>query len=197
MKKLALTTALLIGLSASNAALAQTTYTVDPSHTNVLLNVSHGGFSDMTIEAVNPEGTIIFDQENPENSSVNIIMKSANIDGDGEKFNEHLHSADFFNVAEYPEITFKSTKIEVTDDNEGKITGDLTLRGVTKPVVLEVDFNKAGENPFSKKQTIGFTAEGEIKRSDFGIEYALPFVEDEVEIDINIEAVQETAAAEE
>ncbi|NCT41105.1 MAG: polyisoprenoid-binding protein [Alphaproteobacteria bacterium] len=190
MKKLILGALIILGASTTQSAFAQDTYKIDPSHTNILLEVSHGGFSTMTIEALNPDGTIVFDQENPENSSVNLTLKSENIDGDGEKFNEHLHSADFFNVKEYPEITFKSTSVKVTGENKGTILGDLTLVGITKPVTLDVTFNKAGENPFSKKETIGFSASGLINRSDYKIDYALPFVGEEVTLNINVEATK-------
>lgn len=192
MKKLLLASTLLLGLTTSHTALAQETYTIDPSHTNVLLRVMHLGYSTMVIEALNPEGTIKFDQDNPENNAVDITIKSENIDGDGEKFNEHLHSADFFNVEEYPEITFKSTKVEKTGENTGIVTGDLTLLGVTKPVTLDTTLNKAAPNPRSNVPTVGFTATGMIKRSDFGMEYGLPGVGDEVKLDINVEAAQET-----
>lgn len=190
MKKLILTTALIAASTFSTNAYAQDAYTIDASHTNILLRVSHLGFSEMVIEALNPEGTINFDQENPENSSVELTLKSENIDGDHEKFNEHLHSADFFNAAEYPEITFKSTKVEVTSENTGLITGDLTMLGVTKPVVLETVFNKGGEHPMSKKQVIGFTAKGKLNRSQFGMNYGIPGIGEEVTLDINVEALK-------
>jgi len=190
MKKLLLTTSMILGLTMGGVAQASEAYTVDASHTNIVLRVNHLGFSDMLLEALKPVGTVVFDQENPEASSVEITLQAAHIDGDDEKFNGHLQSADFFNIAEYPEITFKSTSVEVTGENTGKVTGDFTLLGITKPVTLDVTFNKAGANPFSKKETVGFTASGSLKRSDFGINYGLPLVGDEVALDINLEATK-------
>jgi len=190
MKKLILTTLLIVGVSAPQLAHAQETYTIDASHTNILLRVSHGGFSEMVLEALQPEGTIVFDKENPTKSAVQLTLKSSNIDGDDEKFNEHLHSADFFDAKNHPEITFKSTNIKMIDENTGIITGDLTLRGITKPVNLNVDFNKAGQNPSSKKDVIGFTASGSLNRSDYMMNYGLPFVGDKVTLDINVEATK-------
>lgn len=188
MKKLLLTTTTLLALGVSSAKAE--TYTVDPAHTNILLRVSHLGFSTMVLEALKPVGTLEFDQTKPKDSIVDIALKSENIDGDDEKFNTHLHSADFFNAAQFPDITFKSTAIEVTGENTGTLTGDLTLVGVTKPVTLNVTFNKAEVNPFSQKETVGFTASGIIKRSDFGIVYGLPLVGEEVTLDVNVEATK-------
>ncbi|MCD8526101.1 MAG: YceI family protein [Alphaproteobacteria bacterium] len=190
MKKLLLTTSALIALSFTAGAAQAETYTVDPSHTNILMNVSHLGFSTMVLEALKPEGTITFDQAKPEEGKVEITMKAIDIDGDDEKFNTHLQSADFFNAEKFATITFKSTKVEVTGANTGKVTGDFTLLGVTKPVTLDVTFNKAGANPFSQKETVGFTASGSIKRSDFGMGYGLPMIGDEVALNINLEAVK-------
>ncbi len=191
MKKLILTTALMFGVVAPQSTFAADTYTVDASHTNILMSVSHLGFSNMVLEALQPVGTITFDQEDPTNSAVHITLKSEHIDGDDEKFNAHLQSADFFNVAIYPEITFKSTDVKVTGDNTGVVTGDLSLLGVTKPVSLDVTFNKAGVNAFSQAETVGFTATGTLKRSDFGMGYGLPAVGDEIALNINIEAIKQ------
>ena len=191
MKKQLLTAALILaGFSGANMAQAAETYTVDASHTNILLRVSHLGFSTMVLEALQPQGTLQFDEDHPEKSKINITLKSANIDGDDDKFNAHLHSADFFNAENYPEITFNSTKIKVTGENTGIVTGDLTMLGQTRPVDLNVTFNKGGVNAFSQAKTVGFTASGTLKRSDFGINYALPAVGDEVTLDINLEAAQ-------
>lgn len=190
MKKLLLTTGLIFSFAAPNIAHAADNYTIDASHTNILMSVSHIGFSDMVLEALKPEGTVIFDQENLQNSKVNVTLKAQHIDGDDAKFNDHLHSADLFDAANFPEITFNSTKVEVTGDNTGIVTGDLTLLGVKKPVSLDVTFNKAGVNPFSQAETIGFTASGSLKRSDFGMGYGLPAIGDNIAISINLEAIK-------
>jgi len=190
MKKILLTTALActVGLAAPANA---NTYNVDSSHTNILLRVSHLGFSDMVLEALKPEGTFVFNQESPEKSSVNVVLKTAHIDGDDEKFNGHLQSADFLNIAKFPVATFKSTNIELTGDKTGIVTGDFTLLGVTKPISLDVTFNQAGVNPFTQAETAGFTATGSLKRSDFGMGYGLPAIGDEVKLDINFEGIKQ------
>lgn len=189
MKKLLLSTALVAGF-ATPAFAETTTYTVDPSHTNILMSVSHLGFSTMVLEALKPEGTVKFDQENPQNSAVNITLKAAHIDGDDQKFNAHLQSADFFNVTEYPEITFKSKEVKVTGEGKGQVMGDFTLLGITKPVTLDVTFNKAGLNPFSNTETVGFTASTNLKRTDYGMGYGVPAIGDDIKIDINLEAIK-------
>ena len=193
MKALFLTTAaaiMIMGAGGNTAAHAET-YDVDASHTNILINVSHLGFSEMVLEALKPEGKLIFDENDPAASKIDIVLKAENIDGDDEKFNSHLHSADFFNAAVYPDITFTSTKIEITGKNTGMVTGDLTLLGVTKPVTLDVVFNKGGVNPFTQKETVGFSATGMMKRSDFGINYGLPMIGDDIALNINLEAVKQ------
>lgn len=189
MRHFLLSAAALAAVALPAAASAET-YTIDPSHTNILLRINHLGFSDMTLEALQPVGTIVFDPANPKASSVTVALKAVNIDGDDAKFNTHLQSPDFFHAEKFPEITFKSTAIDVTGEKTGKITGDLTLMGVTKPITLDVTFNKAGVNPFSQKETVGFSAKGELKRSDFGMNYGLPAVGDAVGIDISLEGVK-------
>ncbi len=188
MKKHLLTLAALPLIAAGTTAAHAETYTVDASHTNILVSVSHIGFSNMVLEALHPVGTLEFDQTSPESSKINIVMKATNIDGDDEKFNHHLHSADLFNAEKFPEITFNSTSVDVTGENTGKVTGDFTLLGVTKPLTLDVTFNKLGANPFSGKETVGFTATGTLKRSDFGMGYGLPAIGDDITVNINLEA---------
>lgn len=190
MKKIFLTS--LVALALGTAATANAAiYVIDASHTNILLRVSHLGFSDMVLEALKPEGTITFDQTDPQSSSVEVALKATNIDGDDDKFNQHLQSPDFFNAAEFPVVTFKSTAIETTGENTGVLTGDLNLLGVSKPVSLDVTFNKVGKNPFNNAETVGFTATGSLNRSDFGMGYGLPGIGDEIKIDINLEAIKQ------
>lgn len=193
MRKALLTTAVIFGIITpyNTAFAAAERYNVDASHTNILVSVSHLGFSDMVLEALQPEGTLFFDQESPQNSSIEITLKAQNIDGDDEKFNAHLQSADFFDTANFPKITFNSTKIDVTGEDTGVVSGDLTLLGITKPVSLDVKFNKAGTNPFTQAETIGFSAKGKLKRSEFGMGYGLPAIGDDITININLEAIKQ------
>ena len=106
-----------------------------------------------------------------------------------EKFDAHLKGKDFFEVDAFPTAVYESTRVEITEaGKKARVTGTLTMRGVTKPVTLDVTLNKIGQNPYSNKKTAGFSATTFIKRSDFGISYALPAVPDEVNLIIETEA---------
>lgn len=171
-------------LAAANAA---DTYTLDPNHTTVIWKATHFGFSQPHGLFPLVEGTVTLDETAPASSKVNVTIKTANIATGIAKFDEHLKSKDFFDVEKYPTATFKSTKVVPTGDKTAKVTGDLTLLGVTKPVTLDVVFNHKGAHPMTQKQTVGFTATGMIKRSEFGINYALPAVSDDVPLTIEAE----------
>lgn len=174
----------------TGAAHAADTFRIDPTHTNVLLKANHIGFTNVYLKVHDVDGEFTFDQENPKDSEVSVTMQASSIDGFDEKFNEHLHGKDFFQVETYPLITFGSTDIEVTGENTAKITGDLTIKGLSQPTTLNVTFNKAGQNPFANDYRAGFSATGTIKRSDYGITYATPAVADEVGIVLEIEGIR-------
>lgn len=182
---LALTTAL--GLS-SLPAQAADTYTFDPHHTSVIWSAGHNGHSSPHGIFSNIEGTLTLDEAAPENSKLDVTVPVTMVATGIAKFDEHLKSKDLFNVAQFPDAKFVSTKVEKTGDKTAKVTGDLTLLGVTKPVTLDVTLNQIAPNPMNKKQTAGFSATGIIKRSDFGMNYAIPNVSDEVKIQIEAEA---------
>lgn len=181
--------AALLAVAVATPAQAADKYKFDTVHSQVIFFVSHLGFSMSEGEFLDFDGGFSFDQKNWGNSSVDVTIKTASISLDDKKWDDHMKNEDFFNVEKYPTMTFKSTKVESKDGKTGTITGDLTLLGVTKPVTLDVTFNKAGAHPFNpKKQLIGFSATGTLKRSEFGMNYALPAVGDEVEIRIEVEA---------
>lgn len=188
MKKLLLCTALAASLAFP--AFAADTYHIDPVHTNVLLKANHVGFSNVYLKVHDIDGEFVFNRSNPEKSSVKVKMKANSIDGFDDKFNEHLHSADFFNVEAFPAITFVSDTVEVTGDSTATVNGTLTLKGLAQPAVLNVTFNKEGENPFAKDYRAGFSATAVVKRSEYGISYALPAVADEVGIVLEIEGIR-------
>ncbi|MCH2548070.1 MAG: YceI family protein [Alphaproteobacteria bacterium] len=188
MKKLLLSA--LIASSISVSAFAAETYHIDPVHTNVLLKANHIGFSNVYLKVHDINGEFVFDRLNPEKSSVNVTMKAKSIDGFDETFNEHLHGVDFFNVEAFPKITFVSDEITVTGDNTATILGDLTIKGLSQPTLLNVTFNKEGENPFAKDYRAGFSGTGVVKRSEYGINTALPAVADEVGIVLEIEGIR-------
>jgi len=163
------------------------TYALDPAHTQVVWEVSHFGFNPYTGIFGDVTGTMTLDPANPSAASINIIIPIGKVATNSEGLTKHLKTPDFFDVENNPTATFKSTKIEIDEkSDEAEITGDLTIRGVTKSVTLDAKFVGAGENPFSKKKTVGFVAETSVKRSDFGVNYGIPIVSDEVELNISV-----------
>lgn len=186
MKKFLLTAVLLAATTPAFAA--PQTYEIESPHTQILFSVNHLGFSHSWGKFTEHDGKIMFDQENPANSSVEISIETDSIELNDDKWNDHMENADFFDVEQYPEMTFKSTKVEVTGEDTAKITGDLTIKGITKPVVLDTKLNKAGSHPMAGKPWAGFSATTSIKRSDFGMTYGLPAVGDEVKIVLEVEA---------
>lgn len=193
MKRILLATALALASAAAFAA--PVTYQMDPNHTNVIASWSHFGFSNPFADFGQAKGEIVYDADDLAKSSVQVALPLAGLNAFSDKFNEHLKSADFFDAEKYPEITFKSTKVESEGEGKLKVTGDLTVKGVTKPTVLNVSLNKAGDHPMAKRAAIGFDAETVLKRSDFGVDKYAPNVGDEVTIKITTEALVAKADA--
>lgn len=181
---------LLVALTSTPAFAKPVEYTLDPSHSSVLIKVNHLGYSTYFLKATEVMGDIYFDAEKPEESTVSVTVQAASIDGNNAKLNTHLRGVDFFDTTNHPTITFASTGIKTTGTNTALITGMLTIRGITQPAVLNTTFNKEGENPMTQDYRAGFSATTIIKRSDFGINYALPALGDEVELMIEAEAVR-------
>lgn len=171
------------------------TYTVDPGHTLVTFTVDHLGFSSFTGQFGHPEGTLTLDPANPGAARVEVSLPIAEVSTTSPELDEHLQGDDFFDAANHPTGTFKSTEVVVQGDRAA-IRGDLTLRGVTRSVVLQTAFYGAGENPMSKAKTIGFRATTTVNRSDFGIDYGLPAVGDEVLLVIDAAFEMQGAASE-
>ena len=165
------------------------TYVIDPNHTNVVAQWSHFGFSNPVANFGGVEGTIVYDADNVGASSVEVTLPLSGLSSFAADFNEHLASADFFDAAKFPVATFKSTSVESAGGNRLKVTGDLTIKDITKPVVLDVTINKFGEQPMAKRAAAGFDATATIKRSDFGVGAYAPNVSDEVQLRITTEAV--------
>ncbi|CAO3381375.1 YceI family protein [Azospirillum argentinense] len=172
------------------AQAAPVAYKLDPAHTAVVFIVDHLGFSKAVGRFNTVAGDLSFDKDAADKSSLSVTIDTTSVDTNHAKRDEHLKSPDFFNAKEFPKMTFKSTKIETTGDKTGKLHGDLTLLGVTKPVVLDVTFNKDGVSPASKQETVGFSARGTIKRSDFGMKYGVPNIGDDIQVIIESEAVK-------
>ena len=184
------------GAKASAVTLAAAAkYDIDPSHSNVTFGWNHFGFSNPTARLKTIEGSVLLDKADLTKSSVWVTLPLDGLDTGVAKLDEHLKSADFFDAAKYPTITFKSSKVEKAGENGLKITGDLTVHGVTKPVTLNAKVNKIGlfeMGPF-KAQAAGFDAETVIKRSDFGVAKYVPNVSDDIAVRITLDAKQAQA----
>lgn len=165
---------------------AADTYTIDPSHTYAHFAISHLGFSTMRGRIDSTGGSFTIDGNG---GSVTVDLDPASVDTGHGKRDDHLRSPDFLNVVEFPEMKFESTGVNLADGG-GSIDGNLTLMGQTNPVSLEITAMNCGEHPFSKKPTCGFDATTKIKRSDYGSEYGIPGIGDEMEIWIEIEGSQ-------
>ncbi len=187
MKRVLLVAALALWFT-SAALAAPVSYQLDPNHTVVLAQWNHFGFSNPVANFGQVDGTVVYDADNVAASSVQVILPLAGLNSFVPKFDEHLRSADFFDAAKYPVITFNSTKVESAGEGKLKVTGDLTIRDITKPVVLDVTLNKAGPHPQSKRAAIGFDATTTLKRSEFGVGNYVPNVSDEVTLRITTEA---------
>jgi polyisoprenoid-binding protein YceI len=164
-------------------------YTLDSSHSQILFSYNHLGYSTTWGMFSGFEGDIQFDQEDPANSSVNVSFPVRSMFTGWEARFEHFMSEDFFGAGEDEMVTFESTGIEVTGDTTADITGDLTLNGITKPVTLDATLNQASEHPMENKPWAGFNATTTLLRSDFEVGDFAPFVSDEVDVQISIEAM--------
>lgn len=194
----------LVGLLGSSAALAAEqprtnnlaevptgTYQLDGSHSKATWAVDHYGFSTYQGQFTGLTGTLKL-ADDPADSELNIEIPLEEVVTGG-ALDDHLASDDFFNVAENPTASFRSTRIELDDDNEATIEGELTFNGQTHPLTLEAEFNQAAVYPFDETYRLGFDGEAEMMRSDWGLDYLLPEgdsamgISDRVELDIEAE----------
>ena len=171
------------------------TYVLDPNHTDVLAQWTHFGFSQPSAHFAISEGTLVYDAADVSKSNVQVTLPVTAIDTFVDKLDEHLKSGDFFDVAAFPTATFKSTRVAAAGPNKLTVTGELTLKGITRPVTLDVTLNGAGEHPMLKKQAIGFSATATVKRTDFGVGAYAPNVSDEVQLRITTEGTLADAPA--
>ena len=190
MKNLIATTALATTMFATAAMATSNSYTLDASHSQIVFSYDHLGYSTTYGMFSGFEGEIEFNQEDPAASSVNVSFPVRTMLTGWEARFDHFMSGDFFDAAEDEMVTFTSTSIEVTGDDTALITGDLTLKGITKPVVLDTTLNQVGMHPMAEMPWAGFDATATILRSDFEVGAFAPFVSDEVDIVISIEAMQ-------
>lgn len=180
-----------VAAMATGAQAAPETYLLDASHSQVVFSYNHLGYSTTYGMFSGFEGEIQFDQDNPAASTVAVSMPvKSMLTGWEERF-AHFMSGDFFGATDGDLITFTSTAIDVTGDNTAKISGDLTMNGVTKTVVLDAKLNQVGDHPMAKQPWAGFDATATVKRSDFDMGMFAPYVSDEVEIMISVEAMKD------
>lgn len=184
------TLSLLGALAAVPAFAASNTYVLDPSHSQVVFNYNHLGYSTSYGMFSGFEGKIAFDDTDPAKSAVEVSFPVKTMLTGWQARFDHLMTKDFFDATDDELVTFKSTGIEVTGEKTAKITGDLTLNGVTKSVVLDAALTQAGEHPMEKKPWAGFTGTTVLKRSDYNLGQFAPFVSDEVNVNISVEAMK-------
>ncbi len=160
------------------------TWTNDDAHSQLGFTVTHLGIADVSGTFNDFDVTVKSSRPDFSDASFELIARTASIDTRVEARNTHLKSADFFDVEKYPTLEFKSTGLKKAGKNKYKLTGDLTLHGITKSVTLDLQYRGTVENPMSKKQTAGFQLSGTIKRSDFNVgpAFPAPFISDEVRI---------------
>jgi polyisoprenoid-binding protein YceI len=172
----------------------QMSWQIDNAHSQVQFSVRHMMISNARGRFENFSGTVQFDDANPTNSSVEVQIEAASINTREPNRDNHLRSPDFLDVAQFPNITFKSTRLEKVDDQNGRITGDLTIRGVSHPVVLEVEY--AGQSKMWGRVSAGFSATAKFNRKDWGLvwnqtlESGGLLVGDQIQVSIELEIVQ-------
>ncbi len=167
-------------------------YTLDSSHSQIVFSYNHLGYSTTYGMFSGFEGEIMFDIDAPASSSVIVSMPVMSIFTGWEQRDGHFMSGDFFGASEGDMITFASTGIEVTGDDTALITGDLEMNGVTKSVVLDAKMNQVGDHPMANKPWVGFDATTTLVRSEFNLGAFAPFIGDEVQVMISIEAAGES-----
>lgn len=178
-------------VAAPGLGLAADFYNIDPAHTFPHFAASHLGFStlygrfDMTV------GKVMIDREN-NTGFIDVKIAAVSINTGHIKRDDHLRSTDFFNVMEFPNITYKSTKIRYEGTEEATVEGNLTILGVEKAVLLKVTHMRCGTNPITSKPTCGFGATANIKRSEFGMKFGSPGIGDDVKMWFEVEAVKES-----
>ncbi|MDG1376212.1 MAG: YceI family protein [Yoonia sp.] len=185
-----LSAAALLAAVSTTAIAAPEAYTLDASHSQIVFNYNHLGYSTSYGMFSGFNGEIQFDQEDPAASSVTVSFPVMSMLTGWEERFAHFMSPDFFDGTDEEMVTFTSTSIEVTGDNTALITGDLTLNDVTKSVVLDAKLNQIGDHPMAGKPWAGFDATTTLLRSDYNLGQFAPFVSDEVQVMISVEAMK-------
>lgn len=187
MKKLI---ALVFAASLSSAAYAADTYVIDTNHSKPRFEYSHFGYSTQLSRFDTVKGTVTLDRA-AKTGAVNVEIDAKSVDTGYPLFNEHIQGEDFFDTAKYPTITFKSTKLKFDGDKLIAVDGDLTIKGITKPVTLTVTSFLCMPHPIVKKDACGANATTVVKRSDFNMAKYTPYVSDEVTLSLPVEAIKQ------
>jgi polyisoprenoid-binding protein YceI len=179
-----------LGTALTVPAFAADSYTIDPRHTHPTYEVNHFGWSTQRGRFDNVTGKIVLDRAG-KSGTVDLSIDVASISTGVDKLDEHLRSEEFFNVAQYPAMMFKSKRVNFAGDKPASVNGELTMLGVTKPLTLTITAFHCAPNPFAKKEACGADAVATIKRSEFGMKTLLPGLGDEVKLLINVEAFKD------
>ncbi|MCS6830132.1 MAG: YceI family protein [Armatimonadota bacterium] len=166
---------------------AAQTYQIDPVHTSLVFRVKHMNTAYVYGMFREVKGTVIVDEANPARSSINIEVNADSVFTANEQRDNHLRSPDFFNTRQFPTITFRSTEVRRVNANTVQVRGNLTIRGITRPLTTSVTLTGKGKNPRGQ-DIIGFETTFTIRRSEFGIRYGLPGLGDEVRVTLSVEA---------
>lgn len=183
-------------MSATSTKTGTTTYAIDASHSQVGFSVKHMMFSTVRGNFRGFEGTVVVDNDNPANSSVNVTIDASTITTGDEKRDEHLRSADFFDVATYPTLTFKSTSVDFKDAENFTVNGELTMHGVTHPVQIKAEQTGEGTNPWGM-DVAGFEGSTKINRKDYGLNWNAALekggvlVGEEIKINLELEVAKQ------
>lgn len=188
------TKALFIGSALAVTTMASaalpTQWELDDSHTRVGFSVSHMGFSTTMGHFNDVEGMVNYDIKAPDKTSMNFTIATDSIDTNWDARDKHLKTDEFFNVAKYPTMTFKSTQVKFINPQQAKVTGDFTLLGQTKPLTLDVTLNKIANSPLTKEPVVGFRATGTLDRAAYGMTAYTDGITTNVPIQIDGELVE-------
>jgi len=191
MKRLALFTA--VAAFAAAAQAAPETFVIDNSHTYPHFSYNHLGFSNQTHKFDKTSGKVVLDRA-AKTGSVDVTIDATSVNTGYALFNEHIQAADYFDTTAHPTITFTSSKMKFKGDHPVSVAGDLTIKGVTKPVTLKITHFKCQPHPMLKVEACGANATTQVKRSEFNMGKNVPYVSDEVTLTLAIEALKEQPA---
>lgn len=182
-------TALLVGLVAATPQAQAADYRIDANHSTVVASWEHFGFSRTVIQFSSLDGVVSYDPARVAQSKVDVRIPMSGLLTGVPDFKDHLGASQFFDFAKFPEARFTSTTVTAAGPGRLTVVGDLTIKGITRPVTLDAILNKAAVQPMARRDAVGFSATGKIRRSEFGMGDYAPNVSDEVELQIFVEAI--------